>query len=92
MNKDIVNNIVKHVAIIMDGNYRWAQKKSMPFKNGHKKSHKIFNNKLIADFIVRKTMNIKIKSNILLRMNCYYTYYILQYFICIHLDIKDSLL
>ena len=33
-------------------------------KNGHKKSHKIFNNKLIADFIVRKTMNIKIKSNI----------------------------
>lgn len=33
-------------------------------KNGHKKSHKIFNNKLIADFIVKKTMNIKIKSNI----------------------------
>ena len=33
-------------------------------ENGHKKSHKIFNNKLIADFIVRKTMNIKIKSNI----------------------------
>jgi len=33
-------------------------------KNGHKKSHKIFNNKLIAEFIVKKTMSIKIKSNI----------------------------
>ncbi len=26
--------------------------------NGHKKSHKIFNNKLISNFIVKKTMNI----------------------------------
>lgn len=27
----------KHIAIIMDGNYRWAKKKSLPFKSGHKK-------------------------------------------------------
>ena len=33
-------------------------------KNGYLKSHKIFNNKLIADFIVKKTMNIKFNSNI----------------------------
>ena len=31
---------------------------------GYKKAHKIFNNKLISDFIVKKTMNIKISSNI----------------------------
>ena len=33
--------------------------------NGHKKAHKIFNNKLIADFIVRKSLDLKIqlKSN-----------------------------
>ena len=33
-------------------------------KKGHLKSHKIFNNKLIAEFIVKKTMNLKFDSNI----------------------------
>ncbi len=27
----------KHIAIIMDGNYRWAKKQALPFKSGHKK-------------------------------------------------------
>lgn len=33
-------------------------------KKGYLKSHKIFNNKLIAEFIVKKTMNFKFDSNI----------------------------
>ena len=33
-------------------------------RNGHKKSHKIFNNKLIAAYIVKKTLNINIFSKI----------------------------
>ena len=28
--------------------------------NGHKKAHKIFNNKIISDFIVRKTLGLNI--------------------------------
>ncbi|HKL74556.1 MAG TPA: undecaprenyl diphosphate synthase family protein, partial [Halanaerobiales bacterium] len=28
--------IPKHVAIIMDGNGRWAQKKGLPRRKGHK--------------------------------------------------------
>ncbi len=31
------NNIPKHIAIIMDGNGRWAQKRLMPRSYGHKK-------------------------------------------------------
>ena len=31
-------------------------------RNGHRKAHQIFNNKLIADFIVKKTFNIKTNS------------------------------
>ncbi len=34
---DITTQIPKHVAIIMDGNGRWAQKRSMPRTYGHKK-------------------------------------------------------
>ncbi len=33
-------------------------------KAGHKKAHKIFNNKLISDFIIKKTMELKIDSKI----------------------------
>ena len=32
--------------------------------NGHKKAHKIFNNKFISDFIVKKSMNLKINNNL----------------------------
>ena len=31
---------VQHVAIIMDGNYRWAKSKSMLIKSGHKSGAK----------------------------------------------------
>lgn len=31
-----VNNIPKHIAIIMDGNGRWAKKRGLPRKAGHK--------------------------------------------------------
>ena len=33
-------------------------------KNGHKKAHRIFNNKVISDFIVKKTMGYKVNSNL----------------------------
>ena len=33
--------------------------------NGRKKSHKIFNNKLISDYIVKKSMDIKLNSNLI---------------------------
>jgi spore maturation protein CgeB len=32
--------------------------------NGCKKAHKIFNNKLISDFIVKKSMDLKIYNNL----------------------------
>ncbi len=37
MTQESQGDTAKHVAIIMDGNYRWAKKQAMPFKNGHKK-------------------------------------------------------
>ncbi len=37
MTKNSSDSTVNHVAIIMDGNYRWAKKKALPFRNGHKK-------------------------------------------------------
>lgn len=36
MNELSLNNIPKHVAIIMDGNGRWAQARGLPRKMGHK--------------------------------------------------------
>ena len=30
------NNLPKHIAIIMDGNRRWARGKNLPIKVGHK--------------------------------------------------------
>jgi hypothetical protein len=33
-------------------------------RNGHKKAHRIFNNKLISDFIVKKSFNFKTNSKI----------------------------
>ena len=37
-NRDAINdfNVPQHVAIIMDGNARWAKKKNLPLKVGHK--------------------------------------------------------
>ena len=33
-------------------------------RNGYYKSHKIFNNKIISDYIVRKSMNLKISNKL----------------------------
>ena len=35
-----MSNIPQHVAIIMDGNGRWAQKKDMPRTQGHREGTK----------------------------------------------------
>ena len=41
-------NIPKHIAFIMDGNGRWAQKRGLPRNAGHKEGTKILK-KLIND-------------------------------------------
>lgn len=42
------NNIPKHIAIIMDGNRRWAKKRMLPVKAGHKAGAETLKN-LIED-------------------------------------------
>ncbi len=49
------NNTPKHVAIIMDGNGRWARKKGLPRKLGHKKGSES------ARAIVRSAANAGVK-------------------------------
>lgn len=39
-----LNNIPQHIAIIMDGNGRWAKKKNLPRKAGHKEGAKTLEN------------------------------------------------
>lgn len=47
--------MVQHVAIIMDGNFRWAKSNSLPVKAGHKKgAHNIEN-------IVKSAINHRVK-------------------------------
>ena len=48
-------NIPNHVAFIMDGNRRWAVKRSIPIIEGHKMGSKVIKK------IVRKGMKLKIK-------------------------------
>jgi undecaprenyl diphosphate synthase len=36
------NNLPNHVAIIMDGNRRWAKKRGLPANLGHKEGYKRF--------------------------------------------------
>ena len=36
----IVDDRLRHIAFIMDGNGRWAKKKGMPREFGHKKAQK----------------------------------------------------
>lgn len=42
-NKSYDNNIPKHIAIIPDGNRRWAKSKGLPAWEGHRKAAKNFN-------------------------------------------------
>ena len=37
----LVNEIPEHVAIIMDGNGRWAKKRSLPRMAGHREGMKV---------------------------------------------------
>jgi len=43
-NNDRIGIILKHVAIIMDGNGRWAEKQSLPRLEGHKKGVEVIRN------------------------------------------------
>jgi undecaprenyl diphosphate synthase len=36
--KDMKNNLPEHIAFIVDGNRRWAQKRNLPIAEGHKKA------------------------------------------------------
>lgn len=37
INKIVTDTNLKHIAIIMDGNRRWAKEKNLPSAVGHKK-------------------------------------------------------
>lgn len=41
MNKQIVEDLPKHIAIIMDGNRRWAKQRNLDPKLGHKEGAKV---------------------------------------------------
>ena len=47
-------SIPKHVAFIMDGNRRWAKKKSLPIIEGHKMGSTVIKK------IVKKSLKLKI--------------------------------
>ena len=49
------SKIPRHVAFIMDGNRRWAQKKKLPVIEGHKEGSKVIKK------IVKKSLALKIK-------------------------------
>ncbi len=44
MEKEQKLNLPKHIAIIMDGNRRWAKEKGLDFKQGHKQGAKTLEN------------------------------------------------
>ena len=58
MNEITLNKPIKHVAIIMDGNGRWAQKRGLPRTMGHKEAF----NRIIELFDVCKDYQIKVIS------------------------------
>lgn len=43
-NQDFLKNVPKHVAIIMDGNRRWAKKKFLPIIEGHRRGAEALTN------------------------------------------------
>lgn len=44
MNKDITDNLPNHIAIIMDGNGRWAKSKGFPRVEGHRRGASVARN------------------------------------------------
>lgn len=44
LKKEEIINLPKHIAIIMDGNRRWAKEKGLDFKQGHKQGAKTLEN------------------------------------------------
>ncbi|MDD5617766.1 MAG: undecaprenyl diphosphate synthase family protein, partial [Candidatus Omnitrophica bacterium] len=38
------NNLPRHIAIIMDGNGRWAKKRNLPRAEGHRRGIKVVEN------------------------------------------------
>ena len=55
--KNLVQNHLENVAIIMDGNGRWAKKNTLKSSKGHEKGVSIVKE------IVEESINQKIKSN-----------------------------
>ena len=55
-NLQMRNNILKHIAIIMDGNGRWAKKNNLSVSNGHKKGLEN------AKKIIAKVIELKIEK------------------------------
>lgn len=56
MNKLDLNNLPKHIAIILDGNGRWAKKRLLPRNLGHRKG--AFNIRSIASYLNKLGINV----------------------------------
>lgn len=50
MNKELKNNVPKHVAIMMDGNGRWAKRRMMPRKMGHVEGGKVLEEICVSSY------------------------------------------
>jgi undecaprenyl diphosphate synthase len=50
MKSGLKNNIPKHVAIMMDGNGRWAKRRMMPRKMGHIEGGKVFEDICVSSY------------------------------------------
>ena len=50
------NNMPTHIAIIMDGNRRWAKKKGLPIKLGHRQGAETLkaDNQILANILLNK--------------------------------------
>lgn len=50
MNFDLKNNVPKHVAIMMDGNGRWAKRRMLPRKMGHVEGGKVIEDTCVSSY------------------------------------------
>ena len=51
-----INNIPKHIGIIMDGNGRWAKKRNLPRSYGHKAGVETIQRKIGKDLKMRSVL------------------------------------